>query len=338
MSTRVLVLTVAVAAGIAVVAALRPYAPPSPPRPPSPPVAATSTAAALPRAGLVEPVGSARAGGDRGGPAGVETRGAARPARSAPAAFSLEPPAATPAPEAAAPVVAGAPEIAAAPSPDPGPSAEAPAAETSAAAPGPAAPEPAGNTVGPATGAMRGRLRAAGGAPLAGVRVLALAVDGADAAEDVTDAEGRFLLVGLRPGRYAVFAGLGTPVASRVGARGATVEAGAVTGLALAERGAGARVRVRALDAEGRETATQAVLVPASAGAPAGLGAVLACDAILLPGATRNVVESVPPGRYTVVLLQGETGIQAPLQVEVAGKSDLDVEVHVPPGVAVTTL
>jgi hypothetical protein len=188
------------------------------------------------------------------------------------------------------------------------------------------------------TGAIRGLLHAADGRPLEGVPVMALAADGGDAAEDVTDAEGRYFLLALRPGRYAVFAGLGTEVATRVGGRGATVVAGAVTSLALDERGPGATVRVLALDPAGRPLPAQALLVPAAAEVPTALGSVLSSDAILLPGAARTVVEAVPPGRYTVVLLQGETQVRAPAQVDVAGSAELVVEVRLPAPVAVTAL
>jgi hypothetical protein len=188
------------------------------------------------------------------------------------------------------------------------------------------------------TGAIRGALHAADGRALAGVPVVALATDGADAAEDVTDAAGRYYLVALRPGRYAVFAGLGTPVAMRVGGRGATVMAGSVTPVALDERGAGATVHVRALDASGHALAAQALLVPAVAQAPSALDTLLASDTILLPGAARTVVEAVPPGRYDVVLLQGESGVGSPAQVDVTGSGDLVVEIQLPAPVAVTAL
>jgi hypothetical protein len=179
---------------------------------------------------------------------------------------------------------------------------------------------PAGSETAPRSpGALRGELCDAAGHPLAGVAVVAVAADGSDAAEDVTDDGGRWLLPSLRPGRYAVFAGLGTPLAARVGARGADVRPGAT-------------VRVYALDAAGHQAHAQAVLVPAALHAPRGLSAVLASDAILLPGANRTVVEAVPPGRYTVVILSGERTIRAPAEVEVAD-GDVDVQVRLAPEV-----
>jgi len=227
---------------------------------------------------------------------------------------------------------------AASPAPTPGPAAAAPAAaaaaptspDLSAEAP---SPRPAGAaTVQRSPGALRGSLRDAAGRPLAGVPVVAVAADGTDAGEDVTDDDGRWLLVALRPGRYAVFAGLGTPLASRVGARGADVEPAAVTTLALAARGPGATVRVLPLDAAGHAAPAQALLVPAALSAPRGLAGVLASDAILLPGASQTVVEGVPPGRYTVVILSGERTVRTPADVEV-GERDVEVEVRLAPEV-----
>ncbi|MFT3912849.1 MAG: hypothetical protein QM704_01830 [Anaeromyxobacteraceae bacterium] len=177
-------------------------------------------------------------------------------------------------------------------------------------------------------GAIQGTLADASGQPLAGVAVFAVAAEGDDFVEDVTDDAGRWLLVSLRPGRYAVFAGIGSPVAARLGARGVDVAPSAVTALALHERPAGATVRVRAVDGAGRVASAQALLVPASSGAPAALPAVLASEAILLPGASRTVVEAVPPGRWTVVMLSGARTVSAPAVVDVAGR-DVEVEVRV---------
>jgi hypothetical protein len=247
----------------------------------------------------------------------------------------------SPAAAAPAPLAVTAPRAVRAPTPVP--DAHIPAAPSGAAAEAPAseplelaavdAPEPVRRAT---TGAIRGKLRSADGRPLAAVPVVALAADGGDAAEDVTDADGRFFLVALRPGRYAVFAGLGSTIAGRVGARGADVVAGGVTPVALAERTAGVTVRVHAVDATGHTAPAQALLVPAAGEAPSALGGLLASEAILLPGAAQTVVEAVPPGRYTVVLLQGERAVRtAPLPVEVA-QGDLDVEVRLP--VAVSAL
>jgi len=266
----------------------------------------------------------------------VERFASAEQVRPSPPASTPSPVATAPSPAAAAPAriaVRNPAQVPAArtfPRPPPSVPAPAPAPE---AAPAPAAE--AAREAGPehpehGVGAIRGQLRSASGVPLVGVPVVAMAADGGDAAEGVTASDGGFLLVALRPGRYSVFAGLGTAISGRVGARGTDVEAGTVTSVALVERPAGATVRVRAVDAAGRETPAQAVLVPAGAGAPSCLDAVLASEAILLPGSVRTVVEAVPPGRYNVVLFQGERGVRAePVPVDVA-RQDLDVVVRVP--------
>lgn len=55
-------------------------------------------------------------------------------------------------------------------------------------------------------GTITGTVRDARGAPMPGVRVVALSTDANDGAEDVADARGRFEMKRLRPGRYRVVA------------------------------------------------------------------------------------------------------------------------------------
>ncbi|HET8539494.1 MAG TPA: carboxypeptidase-like regulatory domain-containing protein [Anaeromyxobacter sp.] len=189
------------------------------------------------------------------------------------------------------------------------PLAPADAAASTAAAPAGAAAAPVDAPAPDAvlTGAIRGAVRDSRGEPIRGTTVLALSADGTDASETTTDDDGLFLLAGLRPGRYVVFSGLGTPIASRIGGRGAEVQGAAIARLDLVEPASGAVVRVSPRDARGRPADAQAVLV---AGAPSATGAVaslLASDAIYLPelGSERTVLPRVPPGVYTLVVLQG---------------------------------
>lgn len=180
------------------------------------------------------------------------------------------------------------------------------------------------------SGAIAGAVLDARGAPIAGATILALAPDATDGTETFTDDEGEFVLPGLSPRRYAVFAGLGTPLAPRLGSRGVQVRSTAVTRLDLREPTDAAQVRVVATDAAGRPVDGEAILVrglPPDAG---DLGSVLASDAIYLPerrdGGSRL---RVPPGTYTVVVLQhaGAPARTARAPIRVTG-APLDVNVE----------
>jgi hypothetical protein len=157
------------------------------------------------------------------------------------------------------------------------------------------------------TGAVTGTVRGSGGEAIPGTTILAVSADGEDAAETTTDDEGAFLVPGLRPGRYALFAGLGTAVASRVPGRGVEVGAAAVTRVDLLEPAEGTVIRVSPHDARGRPAEAQAVLVSGPPSATGTVGSLLASDAIYLPelGGERTLLPRVPPGVYTLVLLQG---------------------------------
>ncbi|HEY6099048.1 MAG TPA: carboxypeptidase-like regulatory domain-containing protein, partial [Anaeromyxobacter sp.] len=186
----------------------------------------------------------------RAAPASPPTRAPARSIAPAPRAAAAPPvlPPARRAPVAASPSVPASPP---------------PPAET--ARPAPAAPPPAPietpreRTA--LTGAVCGVLLDAHGEGIAGATMLAVSSDGVDAAETMTGDDGFFLLAGLRPGRYAIFSGLGTPIAARVASRGADVAPSAVTRVDLSEPGSGATVRVTPRDARGRPAAAQAVLL-----------------------------------------------------------------------------
>ncbi|WP_248353356.1 carboxypeptidase-like regulatory domain-containing protein [Anaeromyxobacter oryzae] len=194
-------------------------------------------------------------------------------------------------------------------------------------------PTPAANAL---PGALSGHLRDAQGRALASVTVLAVAADGSDAGETVTDDDGFFLISALHAGRYAVFAGLETALASRVPVRGAAVRSGTVSRIELAESARGAVVRVHAREADGRDAPAQAVLVAGAPGVPSSFGSLLASEAIYLPdlGDPRSVLPNVPAGVYTVVLLRhaGATPIAARDPVRVPGEGEIAIDVRIPAG------
>jgi hypothetical protein len=203
----------------------------------------------------------------------------------------------------------------------------------------PAAPPAAPPRVSPAItpeldglpSAIAGILLDAGGAPVRGATVLAVSAAGTDAGETVTDDDGFFLLAALAPGRYAIFPGLGTPWAARLGARSVTVGGGEVGRVAIREPAEGARVRVNALGPDGRAAPAQAVLVAGAPGDGQGVGSVLASETIWIPELDdpRVVLPRVPPGVYTVVLFQGEDqplrAAAEPLRVDGAGELAVEV-------------
>ena len=200
----------------------------------------------------------------------------------------------------------------------------------------------AGEEDGGASGAIAGILIDARGQPFALTTVVAVAASGDDAAETLTADDGSFLLPGLRPGRYAVFPGLGTELPTRLGARGVTVKPTTVSRVAFAEPRPGGTVRVASLDGAGRPTAAQAVLIADTSRDAGGYGSLLAADAVYLPelGGSRTVLRNVPPGSYRVVLLRttDEPAVAAPEPVRVTGGSELGVTVRIgaaaaiPPG------
>jgi hypothetical protein len=184
--------------------------------------------------------------------------------------------------------------------------APAPAPAPAAPAQPPARPEdPDRPLLAELTGAISGRLVDERGAPLGATPILALATDGGDGEETFTDDDGAFLIAGLRPGRYVVFTGLGSALAGRLGARGVDVGAAQVARLEVRELPRGGTVRVSAVDAEGRPAVGEAILVAGAPGAGGSFGPLLGQDLIWLPGlgADRMLLQKVPPGTYTVVLL-----------------------------------
>ncbi len=261
---------------------------------------------------------------------------------------------AAPAKKAAAPAVTAAvkaavvapvpaakePEVAAAPTPtpeaapSPGPAAAVAPAEAAAAAPADATAsgEAEDEENGP-SGAIAGILLDGRGVPLATTSVLAVAANGADARETVTDDEGAFLLPGLRPGRYAVFPGFGTPLTSRLGVKGVTVKSRHVVEVSFSEaRGSGA-VRVTSVGDDGRPTDAQPILIADAPREAGGFGSLLAADALFLPepGERRGLIRYVPPGTYRVVLLRGvnDPTLASPQSVRVVGDREVGVTVHV---------
>jgi len=200
----------------------------------------------------------------------------------------------------------------------------------------------AGEGDGGPSGAIAGILIDARGQPFALTTVVAVAASGDDAAETLTADDGSFLLPGLRPGRYAVFPGLGTELPARLGARGVTVKPTTVSRVAFAEPRPGGTVRVASLDGAGRPAAAQAVLIADTSRDAGGYGSLLAADAVYLPelGGSRTVLRNVPPGSYRVVLLRttDEPAVAAPEPVRVTGGSELGVTVRIgaaaaiPPG------
>jgi hypothetical protein len=156
------------------------------------------------------------------------------------------------------------------------------------------------------SGAIAGLLVDAAGAPIPGATILALAPDGTDGTETFTDDDGEFVLPGLRPGRYAVFTGLGTPLATRIGGRSVKVRSTTVTRLDIREPRDAAPIRIAAVDADGRPVEGEAVLIAGPPGENGAFGSLLASDAIYLPelGSQRSDLR-VPPGTYTLVVLQG---------------------------------
>jgi len=250
---------------------------------------------------------------------------AALPPRALPAATPAQPAATVDVAAAAAPP----PAAAAAPSPSPGPAAP-PATSTAVET----AVETASAPLDPhLSGAVSGAVRDAWGRAIAGATVLAVSADGEDASETITDDDGFYLVAGLKPGRYAVFSGLGTPVASRVAGRGVDVSSGTVARLDLLEPGVGTTVRVTPRDAGGRPTNAQAILVAGAPSAAGAVGSLLASEAIYLPelGTSRTVLLRVPPGVYTLVLLQGrDMPVRAARDpVRIAGEREVDVSVEV---------
>lgn len=287
------------------------------------------------QAATTEPPGPSAAGDAAPTPA---SPGAPAPAPRAPPAA---PPGRAPARPAAPPTVEVPAQHAGVTSPALGPE---DGTVSSAASPGATPPSQAPEAL-VRSGAIAGAVLDAQGTPIAGATILAVAPDATDGTETFTDDDGEFVLPGLRPGRYAVFTGLGTPLAPRLGSRGVKVSSTAVTRVEVREPQDAARVHVVALDAGGHAVEGQALLVQglsAEDGAAeegAALGAVLASDAIFVP--ERHDSGSslrVPPGTYTVVVLQ-RAGVPAriarePLRVTGA---PLDVTVQVGDAPAVQT-
>jgi len=244
---------------------------------------------------------------------------AAKPAAPAPAPVKV----AAPAPAPARPAKAVAAEPAAA-------VAAAVAAPISAPVPA----DPPANLRTDLTGGVAGTLLDGKGAPIAGANVVAVSADGKDAFETITGDEGFYLMSAMKPGRYVLFPGLGTPVASRIGAPNVEVVHGQVRRYDLVEPRAGATVRVRPLRADGLPASAQVVLVRGRVTTPASLPALLAGEAIFIPevGAGASVLRRVPAGVYTLVILQGEDVPPRVVreQVTIRGDGEQQVDVRVP--------
>jgi hypothetical protein len=211
------------------------------------------------------------------------------------------------------------------------------APESSTSAPTPAEPAAAPDEVTPPrplTGAIAGVLRDGTGRPVSGIGILAVAADGEDASESMTGDDGFYLVSLLRPGRYAVFVGLESAMASRFGARGADVAEGEVTRLDLSEPANGATIRVRAVAADGAMEPAQAILLSGPPAGQSATGRLLASESIRLPelGEPRLVLTHVPPGVYTVVLLRGagHTPVAAGAPLRVGSEREIAIDVRLP--------
>jgi hypothetical protein len=184
------------------------------------------------------------------------------------------------------------------------------------------------------TGGVAGTLLDEKGAPIAGANVVAVSTDGKDAFETISGDDGFYLMSAMKPGRYVLFPGLGTPVAARIGAPNVEVVHGQVRRYDLVEPVAGSTVRVRSVGANGLPASAQAVLVRGRVASPASLPALLAGEAIFLPeaGADASVLRRVPAGVYTLVLLQGRDAPPRVVreQVTVKGLGEIQVDVRVP--------
>jgi hypothetical protein len=179
-------------------------------------------------------------------------------------------------------------------------------------------------------GAVSGTLRNAAGTKVAGASILAMAAAGEDAFETITDDDGVYLLAGMKPGRYLVFTGLGSVGAPALPARAVEVQDGQVARFDLQEPRAGATVRVRPLRPDGRPAVGQVLLVAGQVRRPATLSSLFASDAIYLPEpGGQGVLRHVPPGAYTVVLVQGSASepqvSRAPVTVRSDGDQVLEV-------------
>jgi len=207
-------------------------------------------------------------------------------------------------------------------------------AEPATVAPVAAQPAPAQTLRTDLPGALAGLLLDARGGPIPGTTVVALSADGQEAFETVTGDDGSYLMAAMRPGRYVLFPGLGTPVSARVGAQAVEVQHGRVRRHDLVEPTAGSTVRVRPLRADGLPAVAQVVLVRGRVPSPASLPSILSGEAILLPepGADGNVLRRVPAGVYTLVILQGEHAAPRVVrqQVTIRGEGEQQVDVRVP--------
>lgn len=182
------------------------------------------------------------------------------------------------------------------------------------------------------TGAISGRLVDERGLPMGAISVLAIATDGGDGQETLSDDDGAFLVPGLRPGRYVVFAGLGSALASRLGARGVDVAAARVASVELREQPRGGTVRVSAVHPDGRPASGEAILLSGAPGSRGTYGPLLGHDLIWFPGlgSERMVLDKVPPGTYTLVLLLdgARATARAAQEAVVVAEGDVTVSVH----------
>jgi len=314
-----------------------------PPAAPAPPAAAAPPKATPPEPRPPEPKQAAAAPRRRAAPAMPEDAAAAifadRPAATADGGRGKVP--RIPVLRRTPPGVAPAPHAASAPARPAGAPREPRRAGTPALAGPPAAPTaPAFPAAAPPprlTGAVSGLLRDGNGGSLNGVPVVALSATGGDAFETVTDDEGFYLLSGMKAGRYLLFGALGTRRAPGLAARAVEVQEGKVARVDLREPPAGATVRVRPVGADGAPLAGQALLVAGLRGGAAAFPALLAADAIHAPEpGSRDLFRRVPPGVYSLVLLQGADAPPrvATLSVAVRGPAEQSLEVRFPADVA----
>ncbi|HEU4383451.1 MAG TPA: carboxypeptidase-like regulatory domain-containing protein [Anaeromyxobacteraceae bacterium] len=184
-------------------------------------------------------------------------------------------------------------------------------------------------------GSISGRVVGSAGRPLGGARVVAISRSALDATDGRTDADGRFRLGPLHPGRYAVLAA-SPDRAQPLGSIPVEVRDGEVAAADFRARSRGATVRVRVLGARGE--AASALLAPGEPPKPASLSALLESTSVY-PASGRGspqVIPSVPAGRHTLFVLGDSGELAWRKTVDVPANGELKVEVRLPGGMAMS--
>ncbi len=205
-----------------------------------------------------------------------------------------------------------------------------PAAEAALAAAIDPLPEPPAPAAGPRLpGAITGTMRDASGLPVAGASVLAVTAGGDDAIESASDDDGMYLLVGLKPGRYLLFAGLGGGSGVKLPARSVEVVSGGVARVNLREPAGGATIHVKVVGGSSADSGGQVLLVAGSSLPAASLQGLLASDAIYFPEpGSPTVLRKVPAGVYTLVYLEGAGTPPRVARQRVMVRGDLEQQIE----------